>query len=221
MAGEPDLRGDGRRGTPADEIVDPLGDRAARPQATGRPAAPRPHGRRGLRILWPVAGSLASTATAATILYAGIDMTPLDDRPTLAPPRASAPGTPNTSSRLPATGSAPATTPVPDPPSTGKAPPPAPPPNRRTPGRGDVLRILRTSVENGVRAHEIRSDVGLDLTNLIDAAIREAREGERRLVNVRIDQLRAKVVTRTREDTITGGRAQRLHRLLDDADAQY
>ncbi|GLZ10375.1 hypothetical protein Acsp04_06100 [Actinomadura sp. NBRC 104425] len=221
MADESELRGGGGRALPADEIVDLPGDRAGRQPAAGRAVAPRPHGRRGLRVLWPVAGSLASTATAATILYTGIDVTPLDDRPTLAPPRASAPESPGDSAGPSATETVPATTPAPDPPSTGRAPPPDKPPARRTPERDDALKNLRRSVENGVRADEIRSDVGLDLTNIIDATIREARRGEHDLVDVRIDQLRTKVVTRTREGGITGERARRLQHLLDEADAQF
>jgi hypothetical protein len=221
MAGEPEPRGDGGRAAPADEIAELFGDRAGRPPDAGRPAVPRPHGRRGLRVLWPVAASLASTATAATILYAGIDVTPLDDRPTLAPPRVPAPASPSGSSAPSATETGPATTPAPDPPSTGRAPPPGDPPARRTVERDDALADLRRSVESGVRACEIRSDVGLDLTNIIDTAIREARRGERDLVDVRIDQLRTKVVTRAREGGIAEERAQRLHRLLDRADEQF
>ncbi|GLW61768.1 hypothetical protein Arub01_00120 [Actinomadura rubrobrunea] len=212
----------GRRPAPTDEIVEPLDHRAAPPAAGGRPAGVRARGHRVLRMLLPIAGSLVSTATAATVLYAGIDLTPLDrSQPTLAPPRTSTPGTPPPSFRPPATSTP--SSPVPDPPDDDSDRP------RKRRGSewkrehedGDALLLLRMSVQNGVEAREIRPDVGLDLTNLIDAAIREARAGIERSVDARIEQLRATVVTRVRERTITPWRASRLQRLIDDADAQH
>jgi hypothetical protein len=182
----------------------------------------RSNGRRGLRLLWPVAGSLASTATAATILYAGIDVMAVDrSQPILVPPRASVPGTLNTMTRTPAPTAMPTSRiRAPRPSTTAPAEPSAPWENedrRDTSPRGELFR-LESSVREGIDDDEIRSDIGVDLLNLIDDMQDDFRvDGDRRELRWRLQALDAKIRIRLREGAISPNRAGRLRYLVQDA----
>jgi serine/threonine-protein kinase len=76
-----------------------------------------------------------------------------------------------------------------------------------------MLGRLRTSVERGVDAGEIRGDVGVDLRNLI-ASAREVDPDDSARVRERTGALKAKVETRVREGGIARRRGDDLLRIL-------
>ncbi|NVI87267.1 hypothetical protein HUX53_08310 [Actinomadura sp. BRA 177] len=85
----------------------------------------------------------------------------------------------------------------------------------RTEARAALLR-LRSSVYQGVAVGDVRDDVGLDLTNVIESMLdRQWSPLDRRRADVAY--LQHKISTRTREGGITGGRSRQLHRILDNA----
>lgn len=167
------------------------------------------HSRRGLRIPWLALAGVAATIAAAVTLIIGIgdNLSSRDRSPgRLLPLQAASPSPPATE--------------APDPPSTEPATEPATetpetsaPPETRI---HDALLRLRSAVYQGVADGDVRDDVGLDLTNVIEGMLRRQWSPlDRRRADV--VYLKHKISTRTREGAISGGRAEKLRLILDDA----
>ncbi|MFB4311171.1 hypothetical protein [Actinomadura sp. GTD37] len=163
--------------------------------------------RRGLRVPWLALAGVAATIAAAATLVAGIgDTLPSRDR------------SPGRLLPLQAASPPPASAPDPDapdaePPSAGPPEPAGPPPETRI---HDALLRLRSSVYQGVAAGDVRDDVGLDLTNVIEHILdRPWSPLDRRRADVA--RLQYKISTRAREGAISGRRAERLRLILDAA----
>ncbi|WP_149261009.1 hypothetical protein [Actinomadura sp. K4S16] len=166
-----------------------------------------------VRFPWLALAGVAATIVAATVLVLGIGDTvssrdgsadrllPLQ---AASPPATSPPET---------TGSQ---TPWPPP---AEPPPPTTPPETAPPRGMSVdgaLMRLRRAVDEGVAAGEVRDDVGVDLGNVIEGILdRRARSLDR--LRADVAGLRHKIATRTREGTITGGRAEQFRLILDNA----
>jgi serine/threonine-protein kinase len=107
----------------------------------------------------------------------------------------------------------------------GRAPRPSPEPGPEEPAGtaparpddrfADLLRRLRTSIDQGLGAGEIRDDVALDLRNVLADVRREVDPDDPREVRDGVARLREKVATRTREGAITRHRADELLLILD------
>ncbi|MEO3822359.1 hypothetical protein [Actinomadura sp. B10D3] len=164
------------------------------------------------RLPWLAIGAVATaTIVAATILVLGIgDTLSSRDRSAgrLLPLQAASPT---------ATAS-PSETPEPEPPPPAPEPTtgePEPPEPKDPPGTSvhEALLRLRHSVHEGIAAGDVRDDVGLDLTNVINGMLHRGRQGRRDVAF-----LQHKIATRTREGGISGGRARELHVILDHAE---
>ena len=80
----------------------------------------------------------------------------------------------------------------------------------------DALITLRHAVHEGVRRGDVRDDVGLDLTNVIERILKRNwshRESRRRDV----DRLHHKISTRAREGAIDDDLADEFHLILERA----
>jgi hypothetical protein len=75
---------------------------------------------------------------------------------------------------------------------------------------------MQRAVDQGVTAGEIRSDVGVDLGNLITNLKNELTSGQPVDLRQRVAELRAKIATRVGEGAITQGRANKLNAILSD-----
>ncbi|CNF72572.1 Uncharacterised protein [Mycobacterium tuberculosis] len=165
--------------------------------------------RTGLRVPWlALAGVVATIAAAATLIVGIGDNLSSRDR---------SPGR-----LLPLQAASPTSTADPDPPATGPAEePPAEPPATSVPPETrirDALLRLRSAVYQGVADGDVRDDAGLDLTNVIEGMLRRQWSPlDRRRADVAY--LQHKISTRTREGAISGGRAEELRLILDDATA--
>ncbi|GAA1783532.1 hypothetical protein [Actinomadura chokoriensis] len=169
--------------------------------------------RRGLRTPWLALAGVAATIAAAAALIIGIgDNLSSRDRSSgrLLPLQAASPS--------------PSATAEPDPPSSEPATEPSTEPATETPGTSappetrihDALLRLRSAVYQGVADGDVRDDVGLDLTNVIEGMLRRPWSPlDRRRADVAY--LRHKISTRAREGAISGGRAEELRLILDDA----
>jgi hypothetical protein len=156
-----------------------------------------------LRIPWLALAGIAATIVAATTLVIGIgDNLSSRDR---SPDRL-----------LPLQAASPPPSPAPEPEAPSEEP--KPPKTSASPESRihDALLRLRSSVYQGVTAGDVRDDVGLDLTNVIEGMLdRQWSPLARRRADVAY--LQHKISTRTREGAITGGRSEQLHRILDNA----
>lgn len=132
--------------------------------------------------------------------------------PSSAASRTSQPVTPAPDTRTPGSSSV-----------TSAAPPPAPPRTARqvrtrtapTPaGTVEALTRMRRTVDEGMAAREVRSDVAVDLDNIITALTNEVAAGRRVDLRQRITDLRQKIITRLGEGGLTRGRADALLREL-------
>ncbi|GAA0364307.1 serine/threonine protein kinase [Actinoallomurus spadix] len=130
--------------------------------------------------------------------------------PSSAAPRTSEPVTPAPDARTPGS-------------VTSAAPPPAPPPTARQvrtrtapapAGTVEALTRMRRTVDEGTAAREVRSDVAVDLDNIITALTNEVAAGRRVDLRQRITDLRQKIITRLGEGGLTRGRADALLREL-------
>ncbi|KAB2352544.1 hypothetical protein [Actinomadura rudentiformis] len=81
----------------------------------------------------------------------------------------------------------------------------------------DMLGKFRFAVDQGLAAHQIRDDVGVDLHNLIRGAFDDSGSGDPDLFRHHVAKLREKVGTRKREGAITPHRAAELKLILDQA----
>ncbi|SNR49435.1 protein kinase domain-containing protein [Actinomadura mexicana] len=113
---------------------------------------------------------------------------------------------------------------LPAPARTGAAPP-APVPTLRTrppagaPRVTDALGRLRPIVSRGYAAGEIRSDVAIDLDNVITNLENDLTADRGVDVGGRIAELRDKIITRRRERGLSPGLAAELNRVLATAQA--
>ncbi|QKW34028.1 hypothetical protein HUT06_08300 [Actinomadura sp. NAK00032] len=170
---------------------------AAAPQRTRAlrpPAIPRPRHRRGARI---AAATVAATVPAAVaVVLASAPRAPV----TVAPPVRSA--------TVPPTTVPPATVP---PATAPERPPAAEPAGTRVRG---ALGRLRPIVSRGHAAGQIRSDVALDLTNVITSLEHDLTADRDVDVGRRIALLHDKIATRRREHALSPGLADELNRVL-------
>ncbi|XRQ05206.1 hypothetical protein ACN3XK_52925 [Actinomadura welshii] len=156
------------------------------------PAPPRRHGGRvrlaGLALL------VAIPATAAAAMLVSAPRTPVT---VPAPAETSADGR-----------------------SADGAPPRAVPPRRGGPGRAaaagvaDALGRLRPIVNRGYSSGEIRSDVAIDLNNVITNLENDLTSDRAVDLEQRLDLLQDKIVTRERERGMSPGLAAELNRVL-------
>ncbi|MBO2460011.1 hypothetical protein [Actinomadura violacea] len=155
-----------------------------------RPAPPR----RRSPFPWLALAGVVATIAAATTLVLGLGDTltgPDRTRGQLLPLQAASP---TVRATRPA--------PLSDRPAT-----PAPAPAPSVPLRQALLR-LRFAVGQGVAAGDVRADVGVDLTNLIQGMLAHPRG------DPDVTDLQHKIATRTREGAITAARSTQLHRIL-------
>ncbi|MEO3822360.1 hypothetical protein [Actinomadura sp. B10D3] len=101
---------------------------------------------------------------------------------------------------------------------TGTAPPPSTPPRTRPPatdaGVTSALGRLRPIVSRGYASGEIRSDVAIDLNNVITNLENDLTSDRQVDVNQRIASLQDKIVTRRRERGLSPDLADELNRVL-------
>ena len=74
--------------------------------------------------------------------------------------------------------------------------------------------MLSLAVQQGVASGQIRSDVGVDLTNLIQQATADLNAGQTANVQNLAGALRVKIATREREEAITPHEAGVLNNLI-------
>jgi eukaryotic-like serine/threonine-protein kinase len=171
------------------------GFRAPQPVATaGRHARrrPRPAGRTaaaGRRRL--LAGSGAVAAVAAGVFAIMFTQHPASPSP-VAPDAASTSPTATTPAKS-ATPPTPATPGTPAPDAAGGS--------RLSPGT--VIGMLSLAIQQGVASGQIRSDAGVDLTNLIQPVAADLNAGRVTDVRQLAGALRAKIATREREGAVT------------------
>jgi serine/threonine-protein kinase len=130
---------------------------------------------------------------------------------------ATAPSTPSPTGG--ATDSPPASTT----PTSGPTPMTNPEPTRRTsPGRpppadpAEVLSRAQRTVDQGVAAGEVRSDVGLDLKNVLGNLRRDLQQNPSVDLRARLAEIHTKIDTRLSENALTASRAERLHAVLNE-----
>ena len=184
--------------------------------------------RHGLRVPWLALAGVAATVVAAGTLVAGIgDTLSSRDASTgrllplqaASPPPADSPDpaspTAEASAEASAGASAEATPEQPGPPSDRPSDPPSdPPPETRL---HDALLRLRSSVYQGAAEGDVRDDVALDLTNVIEGILRQPWSPlARRRADVA--SLQHKISTRTREGAISDHRAAKFQHILDAAE---
>ncbi|MCP9950337.1 MULTISPECIES: hypothetical protein [Actinomadura] len=166
------------------------------------------------RLPWLAIGAVATaTVVAATTLVLGIgDTLSSRDRSAgrLLPLQAASPSATASPSGTPAPEPPP---PEPEPEPTTAEPEPSKPEDPPGTNVHDALLRLRHAVHEGVAAGDVRDDVGLDLTNVINGMLDGGRQGRRDVAF-----LQHKIATRTREGGIAGGRARELHLILDHAE---
>ncbi|HLV75806.1 MAG TPA: hypothetical protein VKY91_23720 [Vulgatibacteraceae bacterium] len=168
-----------------------------------RAEEPRPS--KGFRFPWLALAGVLATVVAATTLVVGIGDLLRDDRP---PDRL-----------LPLQAAAPPVTPAPTPSPTGtpeSGPETTETPERSEPRLYEALLRLRFAVGDGVEDGDVRDDVGIDLTNMIEGILRHprsSREGRRDDVAY----LHRKITTRAREGAIDDDRAAQFHWILSRA----
>jgi hypothetical protein len=75
-----------------------------------------------------------------------------------------------------------------------------------------ALLRLRFAVGQGVATGDVRADVGVDLTNVIQGMLAHPRHG-----GADVADLQHKISTRTREGAITARRSTELHQILTQA----
>jgi len=182
------------------------GGRAPQPVATGGKHArgrPRPAVHvavaRRRRVL---AGGGAVAAVAAGVFAIMFTQHPASPS-TVAPDAASTSPTATTPAS-PATTASPATAGTPAPDAAGGS--------RLSPGT--VVGLLARAIQQGVASGQIRSDVGLDLTNLIQQATADLNAGQTASVQKLAGALRVKIATREREEAITPREAGVLNNLI-------
>ncbi|MCO5974476.1 protein kinase domain-containing protein [Actinoallomurus soli] len=167
----------------------------------------------------PIAAGAAAAVTAAVI---AIVLGSGDDGSRAA---LTAPSGPvgSTASPSPAPVTSGPATPGATPPGSSSAapavPPPSPPPTARqvrartapTPaGTVEALTRMRRTVDEGMAVREVRSDVAVDLDNIITALTNEVAAGQRVDLRQRCTDLRQKIVTRLGEGGLTQSRADTL-----------
>ncbi|GGT77697.1 protein kinase domain-containing protein [Actinomadura citrea] len=110
-------------------------------------------------------------------------------------------------------------------PARTSAAPPAPAPTLRTPPPASAPRVtdalgrLRPIVSRGYAAGEIRSDVAIDLDNVITNLENDLTADREVDVGGRIAELHDKIITRRRERGLSPGLADELNRVLATAQA--
>ncbi|WP_433476153.1 protein kinase domain-containing protein [Spirillospora sp. CA-142024] len=124
------------------------------------------------------------------------------------------------------TGSAPESTPASASTASGPTPMDTPKPTRKaepTPPRptsaadpDEVLARAGRSVDDGVAAGEIRSDVGLDLNNVLGNLRRDLQQNPSVDLHARVAEIHNKIDTRLGEQALTASRAARLHAILNE-----
>ena len=115
---------------------------------------------KGFRFPWLALAGVLATVVAATTLVVGIGDLLRDDRP---PDRL-----------LPLQAAAPPVTPAPTPSPTGtpeSGPETTETPERSEPRLYEALLRLRFAVGDGVEDGDVRDDVGIDLTNMIEGIL--------------------------------------------------
>jgi serine/threonine-protein kinase len=155
-----------------------------RTRAMRPPPAPRPRPRRTGVRFAAAALVVAIPATAAAAILVSAPRTPITVPP---PARTDAAAPPTTS------------------PST---------PPRTDPGVTSALGRLRPIVSRGYASGEIRSDVAIDLNNVITNLENDLTSARRVDVNQRIALLQDKIVTRQRERGLSPDLADELNRVL-------
>jgi serine/threonine protein kinase len=106
--------------------------------------------------------------------------------------------------------------------ATRAAAPPSPPTTRPVRARPaptpsdaiDALTRMRRTVDEGMAVREVRSDVAMDLDNLITNLTNELAAGQRVDLRRRVTELREKILTRLREGGLAKDRADTLLREL-------
>ncbi|TDD90801.1 hypothetical protein [Actinomadura rubrisoli] len=84
---------------------------------------------------------------------------------------------------------------------------------------GDAVARLRPIVRGGYAAGEVRSDVAIDLDNLLSALERDLASDRRVDVAARVAQLRGRIAARLRDRGLSRALADRLNRALATIDA--
>ncbi|WP_433245570.1 hypothetical protein [Actinomadura nitritigenes] len=164
--------------------------------AEWRPAPPR--ARRGSPFPWLALAGVVATVAAATTLVLGLgDTLAGPDRPRgrLLPLQAASPAVQTTRPALREER------------HTGTTPAPVPSVSFR-----QALLRLRFAVGQGVAAGDVRADVGVDLTNVIQGMLAHPHHG-----GSDVADLQHKISTRTREGAITARRSTELHEILTHA----
>ena len=192
-----------------------------RPFATGRAPAATVAMTVPPRRRLAVGLSAAALAVAIGTAVAALTLTNRNTGDNLAgPPAATTAATSasaSASAPAPATASALAalttTNPTPTPTPSTKAAPSSPPPSARL-TFSDAVSRLRTAIQDGSAAGEIRKDVATDLLNLLQN-LSNANAGN---VTAQIVQLRSKIQERASEGTVAAARATILQARLDDVD---
>ncbi|MFG2007135.1 hypothetical protein ACGFNU_49100 [Spirillospora sp. NPDC048911] len=80
-----------------------------------------------------------------------------------------------------------------------------------------MLNKFWFAIGQGLDAHEIRDDVGVDLRNLTRRAYQDSGSDDLRRLRRHVTDLRGKVETRKREGAITPHRAAELNLILGQA----
>lgn len=146
---------------------------------------------RRFQLPWLALAGVAATVIAAATLVVGISDSLDDDQPSgrLLPLQAASP-----------------------PPPSSEEPVPEDTPERSEPRIHEALLRLRFSVDEGVEQGDVRDDVGLDLTNVIERILDRPRSKR-----ADVEYLHHKIATRTREGAIDDDRADEFHLILDHA----
>jgi eukaryotic-like serine/threonine-protein kinase len=93
---------------------------------------------------------------------------------------------------------------------------PAVPPSTAPADPAEVLSRARNTVDQGVTAGEIRSDVGLDLDNVLDNLRRDLQQDASIDLHARLADIHHKIDTRLGENALTPSIAERLHAILNE-----
>ncbi|TDC76109.1 hypothetical protein [Actinomadura sp. 7K507] len=162
---------------------------------------------RGPNLPWLALAGVVATVVAAATMVIGIGDSLGDDRPPsrLLPLQAASPPT------TPPASSPPEDTPPPTPGSSKSSEPPI-----SEPPIYEALLRLHFAVDEGVEQGDVRDDVGIDLTNVIERILdHPGAPPEHRDADVA--HLHHKIATRAREGAIDDDRARELHRILEHA----